>query len=153
MHGGGNQPVELRNVELIGSHGQTIFHQGNAVTFLGSKTASTLQIGEPSVIAARTGIPTVGDFRVADMAAGGQGAPLVPYVDALLLRDGRIGRVALNLGGIGNVTVLLPQSGLNHVLAFDTGPGNTAHSTSGLPIRQILENHRSSAAVPPMPTY
>ena len=129
--------VRLRNVQLIGSHGQTIFHQGNAVTFLDRKTASTLQIGEPSVIAARTGIPTVGDFRVADMAAGGQGAPLVPYVDALLLRDERIGRVALNLGGIGNVTVLLPQSGLNHVLAFDTGPGNMvidaliAHFTKG----------------------
>src|SRR6516225_10873539 len=129
--------VRIANVDLIGSHGQTIFHQGNPVSFLGSKTASTLQIGEPSVIAARTGVPTVGDFRVADVAAGGQGAPLVPYVDALLFRDKRIGRVALNLGGIGNVTVLLPQSGLNHVLAFDTGPGNMvidaliAHFTKG----------------------
>lgn len=98
--------VRLEDVELIGSHGQTIFHQGKAVAFLGAKTASTLQIGEPSVIAARTGVPTVGDFRVADMAVGGQGAPLVPYVDWLLLRDDAIGRVALNLGGIGNVTVL-----------------------------------------------
>jgi anhydro-N-acetylmuramic acid kinase len=116
--------VRIANVDLIGSHGQTIFHQGNPVTFLGSKTASTLQIGEPSVIAARTGIPTVGDFRVADMAAGGQGAPLVPYVDALLFRDERIGRVALNLGGIGNVTVVARRAGLGRVLAFDTGPGN-----------------------------
>jgi anhydro-N-acetylmuramic acid kinase len=98
--------VALSRVELIGSHGQTIFHQGSGVPYLGKRTASTLQIGEPSVIAARTGIATVGDFRVADMAAGGQGAPLVPYVDWLLLRDERIGRAALNLGGIGNVTVL-----------------------------------------------
>jgi anhydro-N-acetylmuramic acid kinase len=138
--------VRLVDVELIGSHGQTIFHQGNAVPFLGGKTASTLQIGEPSVIAARTGIPTVGDFRVADMAAGGQGAPLVPYVDYLLLRDEQMGRVALNLGGIGNVTVLeggskesskLRRRETHQVMAFDTGPGNmvidalVAHYTKG----------------------
>lgn len=141
--------VRLAEVELIGSHGQTIFHQGSAVPFLRGKTASTLQIGEPSVIAARTGIPTVGDFRVADMAAGGQGAPLVPYVDYLLLRDERIGRVALNLGGIGNVTVLegsskfkvesskLRRRETHQVMAFDTGPGNmvidalVAHYTKG----------------------
>jgi anhydro-N-acetylmuramic acid kinase len=138
--------VRLAEVELIGSHGQTIFHQGRAVPFLGGKTASTLQIGEPSVIAARTGIPIVGDFRVADMAAGGQGAPLVPYVDYLLLRDERIGRVALNLGGIGNVTVLeggstesskLRRRETHQVMAFDTGPGNmvidalVAHYTKG----------------------
>ena len=106
--------VRLRNVQLIGSHGQTIFHQGNAVTFLDSKTASTLQIGEPSVIAARTGIPTVGDFRVADMAAGGQGAPLVPYVDALLLRDERIGKSGSESGRHrerdGAAATIRPQS-------------------------------------------
>jgi anhydro-N-acetylmuramic acid kinase len=98
--------VALSRVELIGSHGQTIFHQGRAVPFLGRATASTLQIGEPAVIAAETGIATVGDFRVADIAVGGQGAPLVPYADYLLYRDEKIGRVSLNLGGIGNLTVL-----------------------------------------------
>jgi anhydro-N-acetylmuramic acid kinase len=129
--------VSLSRVELIGSHGQTIFHQGNAVPYLGRKTASTLQIGEPAVIAGRTGIPTVGDFRVADIAAGGQGAPLVPYVDWLLFGGTGIGRVALNLGGIGNVTVLARGAKPEQVMAFDTGPGNmvidalVAHFTKG----------------------
>ena len=116
--------VALSRVELIGSHGQTIFHQGRPVEFLGRKTVSTLQIGEPSVIAARTGITTVGDFRVADMAVGGQGAPLVPYADYLLYRDEKMGRVSLNLGGIGNVTVLPAGAKPGQVVAFDTGPGN-----------------------------
>jgi len=116
--------VGLSRVELIGSHGQTIFHQGRPVLFLGKSTASTLQIGEPSVIAAETGIPTVGDFRVADMSAGGQGAPLVPYADYLIYRDEKMGRVSLNLGGIGNVTVLPAGARPSQVVAFDTGPGN-----------------------------
>jgi anhydro-N-acetylmuramic acid kinase len=116
--------VALSRVELIGSHGQTIFHQGRPVEFLGRRTASTLQIGEPAVIAARTGITTVGDFRVADIAAGGQGAPLVPFADYVLYRDENIGRVSLNLGGIGNVTVLPAGARPGQVVAFDTGPGN-----------------------------
>ncbi|MGB7495262.1 MAG: anhydro-N-acetylmuramic acid kinase [Candidatus Acidiferrum sp.] len=116
--------VALSRIELIGSHGQTIFHQGRAVSFLGKATASTLQIGEPAVIAAETGIHTVGDFRVADMAAGGQGAPLVPYADYLLYADEKIGRVALNLGGIGNLTVLPAGAKPGQVVAFDSGPGN-----------------------------
>ena len=116
--------VGLSRIKLIGSHGQTIFHQGRPVSFLGSSTASTLQIGEPAVIAAETGIPTIGDFRVADMAAGGQGAPLVPYADYLLYRDENIGRVSLNLGGIGNLTVLPAAARPNQVVAFDSGPGN-----------------------------
>jgi len=116
--------VSLSRVKVIGSHGQTIFHQGRPVEFLGRRTASTLQIGEPAVIAVQTGIPTVGDFRVADMAAGGQGAPLVPYADYLLYRDEKIGRVSLNLGGIGNLTVLPAGAKPSQVVAFDSGPGN-----------------------------
>jgi anhydro-N-acetylmuramic acid kinase len=116
--------VRPSTVALIGSHGQTIFHQGRAIPFLGALTASTLQIGEPSVIAARTGITTVGDFRPADMALGGQGAPLVPYADYLLYRHAKVGRVSLNLGGIANVTVLPRACKAQQVFAFDTGPAN-----------------------------
>ena len=117
--------VPLAKILLIGSHGQTIFHQGVPARFLGSRrVASTLQIGEPSVIAERTGIPTIGDFRPADMAAGGQGAPLVPFVDYVLYRDARRGRVALNIGGIANLTVIPRAAMPEDVFAFDTGPGN-----------------------------
>ena len=116
--------VRAAQIEVIGSHGQTVFHQGAATAFLGRSVASTLQIGEPSVIAARTGITTVGDFRPADMAVGGQGAPLVPFVDFLLYRHARIGRAALNIGGIANVTVIPAGAELADVFAFDTGPGN-----------------------------
>ncbi len=116
--------VARGRISLIGSHGQTIFHQGWPVPCFGSPTASTLQIGEPSVIAARTGIATIGDFRPADMALGGQGAPLVPYVDYLLYRHVRLGRVSLNLGGIANITVLPRAAKPQQVFAFDTGPAN-----------------------------
>jgi len=116
--------VAPSKIDLIGSHGQTIFHQGRAASYLGSPTASTLQIGEPSVIAARTGIITVGDFRPADMALGGQGAPLVPYVDYLLYSHRKLGRVSLNLGGIANITVIPANAKPNQVFAFDTGPAN-----------------------------
>ena len=111
-------------VALIGSHGQTIFHQGPPAAHGGRSTASTLQIGEPSVIAARTGIMTIADFRPADIALGGQGAPLVPYADYLLYRHENLGRVALNLGGIANITVLPRAAKPSQVVAFDTGPAN-----------------------------
>jgi anhydro-N-acetylmuramic acid kinase len=116
--------VAMGQISLIGSHGQTIFHQGVAAGFLGRRAASTLQIGEPSIIAERTGVTTIGDFRPADMAAGGQGAPLVPFVDYPLYRHARIGRVALNIGGIANLTVIPAGARPGQLFAFDIGPGN-----------------------------
>jgi anhydro-N-acetylmuramic acid kinase len=116
--------ISPSQIAVIGSHGQTVFHQGTPASFCGERVASTLQIGDPSVIAGLTGITTVGDFRPADMAAGGQGAPLVPFVDYLMYRDGRVGRAALNIGGIANVTVIPAAAKMEDVFAFDTGPGN-----------------------------
>jgi anhydro-N-acetylmuramic acid kinase len=116
--------IAPKKVALIGSHGQTIFHQGQPVPYLGRRTASTLQIGEAAIIAAHTGITTIADFRPADIAQGGQGAPLVPYADYVLYRHPKLGRVSLNLGGIANITVLPANAKPLQVLAFDTGPGN-----------------------------
>ena len=116
--------VPLDSIELIGSHGQTIFHEGEPADFLGHKITSTLQIGEASVIAARTGIQTIADFRTADIAAGGKGAPLVPFLDYQLFRDAERSRVALNIGGIANITVIPANARPDEVVAFDTGPGN-----------------------------
>lgn len=116
--------VPPQNIALIGSHGQTVCHQGAASAFLGARVSSTLQIGEPAIIAERTGITTIADFRPADIAAGGQGAPLVPFVDYLLYRHPRHGRVALNIGGIANVTVISAGARPQDVFAFDIGPGN-----------------------------
>ncbi len=116
--------VSPKKIALIGSHGQTIFHQGCRVPYLGRPTASTLQIGEPSIIAARTGITTIADFRPPDIAQGGQGAPLVPYADYLLYRHEKLGRVSLNLGGIANITIIPAGAKPAQILAFDTGPAN-----------------------------
>ena len=129
--------VSPRRITLIGSHGQTLYHQGAPSQFLGARVASTLQLAEPAIITERTGITTIADFRPADMAAGGQGAPLVPFVDYLLYRHPRRGRVALNIGGIANVTVIPAAASREDVFAFDTGPGNmiidalAAHFTRG----------------------
>ncbi len=117
--------VGLRSISLIGSHGQTLFHLGAAARVQGKmRVPSTLQIGETSIIAERTGITTIGDFRTADMAAGGQGAPLIPLFDYLIYRDELRGRAALNIGGIANVTVIPAGARSKDVFAFDTGPGN-----------------------------
>jgi anhydro-N-acetylmuramic acid kinase len=116
--------IELNQVDLIGSHGQTIFHQSEPTPFCGRMLASTLQIGEGSLLAGNTGITTISDFRPRDMAAGGKGAPLIPYVDYLLFRNEQLGRVLLNVGGIANITSLPAAAGMEQVRAFDTGPGN-----------------------------
>lgn len=111
-------------VDLVGCHGQTLYHQGEAASFLGKKIAVTWQTGEGAVIAQRVGAPVVSDFRTADMAAGGKGAPLVPFLDYLVYADREMGRVALNIGGIANCTVIPAGAGAEQVVAFDTGPGN-----------------------------
>jgi anhydro-N-acetylmuramic acid kinase len=107
-----------QQVDLIGSHGQTIAHRPKSI----SSTPSTLQLGDAAVIAERTGIPTVCDFRSRDMAAGGEGAPLVPYADWVLFRARGVTRALQNIGGIANVSVVGDR--LEDTIAFDTGPGN-----------------------------
>ncbi len=110
--------IPIADVDLVGSHGQTVVH----VPRERGRGAATLQIAEPCVIAERTGLPVVADFRQRDVAAGGEGAPLVPWVDWLLLRPERGARLAQNLGGVGNVTFVAQEAG--EVVAFDTGPAN-----------------------------
>jgi anhydro-N-acetylmuramic acid kinase len=110
--------------DLIGCHGQTLYHQGDLQPYLGRQVAATWQTGEAAVIAARIGVPVVSDFRPADMAAGGKGAPLVPYLDYLLFRDPTIGRIVQNIGGIANLTAIPAGADARRVFAFDTGPGN-----------------------------
>lgn len=128
-------------LDLVGCHGQTIYHQGRAEKFLGRKIAVTWQTGEGAVIAARLGIPVVSDFRPADMAAGGKGAPLVPFLDYVLFCDQRSGgnraarnviakkvmvqnTIVQNIGGIANLTAIPARASVSDVIAFDTGPGN-----------------------------
>lgn len=111
-------------VNLVGCHGQTLYHQGEPARFLGRRLAVTWQSGEGAVLAARVGVPVVSDFRPADMAAGGKGAPLVPFLDYLLYRDQYVGRIVQNIGGIANLTAIPAEASPQQVMAFDTGPGN-----------------------------
>jgi anhydro-N-acetylmuramic acid kinase len=111
-------------VDLVGCHGQTVYHQGVAQPYAGRSIACTWQLGEPALIAAEMGIPVVSNFRAADMVAGGQGAPLVPLLDYVLFADTKRARVLQNLGGIGNLTVIPAGAGPDKVVAFDTGPAN-----------------------------
>ena len=116
--------LSARDLDLVGSHGQTVHHVPDAADCAGAAVTSTLQIGDPSVLANLLGVPVVGDFRLADMALGGQGAPLVPYFDYVTFTDDEETRGLLNLGGIANLTVLPAAAAPEDVLAFDTGPAN-----------------------------
>jgi len=116
--------VRLTDIDLIGSHGQTIQHLPGKRRLFGKDVGATLQIGSPSVIAKHTGVVTVGDFRLGDIAVGGNGAPLVPYFDYVMFRSANLTRALLNIGGIANLTVLPRRCTVNDVRAFDTGPGN-----------------------------
>jgi anhydro-N-acetylmuramic acid kinase len=111
-------------LDLIGCHGQTIYHQATPVRYLGREATCTWQIGEMAMLAQQSGVPVVSNFRPADMVVGGQGAPLVPLLDYVLFRHPTRGRVLQNLGGIGNLTALPPNADPLQVVAFDTGPGN-----------------------------
>jgi anhydro-N-acetylmuramic acid kinase len=116
--------TRTRLLELVGCHGQTIYHQGEAAPYLGKKITCTWQTGEGSVVAAKLGVPVVSDFRPADMAAGGKGAPLVPFLDYAIFRDKNMGRIVQNIGGIANLTAMTAGAKPRDVMAFDTGPGN-----------------------------
>ena len=111
-------------VGLVGCHGQTVYHQGAPDKYLGKVLRATWQMGEAAVIAERLRVPVVSDFRPADLAAGGQGAPLVPMLDYCMFRSAKVSRVLQNLGGIGNLTAIPAGAGADGAMAFDTGPGN-----------------------------
>src|ERR1041385_5916763 len=111
-------------LDLVGCHGQTIYHQGTAAPYMGKNIACTWQIGEGSLLAAKLGVPVVSDFRPADMAAGGKGAPLVPLLDFVVFRSPMYGRIVQNIGGIANLPAIPAKARPDDVLAFDTGPGN-----------------------------
>lgn len=116
--------IPNNEIDFIGSHGQTIYHEPKLTSLFGYRFKSTLQVGDPSVICNSTGILTVGDFRIADVSFNGDGAPLVPYLDYILFNKKDTPRILLNIGGIANLTYLPSNSQINNIIAFDTGPGN-----------------------------
>ena len=116
--------ISLSEIDIVGSHGQTIYHVSSLKESNDKVVRSTLQIGEPSVIAQETGVTTVADFRTRDIAAGGEGAPLTPYADLVLFGKAGVGRAMQNIGGISNVTFLPADGNIKEIIAFDNGPGN-----------------------------
>lgn len=116
--------VKTSDIDLVGCHGQTVFHRPDAEVYLGLPVAATLQIGDVSTICEVLHTIAVSDFRVRDMAAGGYGAPLVPYTEYLIYKDASKNIALQNIGGIGNVTYIPKDGGMDSVVAFDTGPGN-----------------------------
>jgi anhydro-N-acetylmuramic acid kinase len=113
-----------RTVDLVGCHGQTLYHQGVAAPYAGRSVACTWQLGEMALLSSATKLPVVSNFRPADMAAGGHGAPLVSYLDHVLFQSRTRNRVLQNLGGIGNLTAMPANAGADKLIAFDTGPAN-----------------------------
>lgn len=119
-----DQNLPPGGIDLIASHGQTLWHQPQEQTFIDRTVASTLQMGDPSVLAQLTGITVIGDFRVADVALGGQGAPLIPFFDWVYFSRFHSNLLILNIGGISNVTYIPADGDFEHIMAFDCGPGN-----------------------------
>jgi anhydro-N-acetylmuramic acid kinase len=134
-------------LDLIGCHGQTIYHQATPVRYLGREATCTWQIGEMAMLAEQSGVPVVSNFRPADMVVGGQGAPLVPLLDYVLFRHPTRGRVLQNLGGIGNLTALPANAGPSQVVAFDTGPANMVIDQL---MQQLFEKAARGAVIEPV---
>ncbi len=126
----GNAGLRPGKVDAVGSHGQTLLHFPQGRDLGGETVRSTLQVGSGAVIAQTAGITTVSDFRSADIAVGGEGAPLVPVYDYVVLRSSKHSRVALNIGGIANLTAIPQKAAIGDIVAFDTGPGNCMIDTA-----------------------
>lgn len=116
--------INKKDIAFVGSHGHTFYHEPNSVNYVGHTVRSTFQLGESAVVSSYLGCPVVSDFRVSDLAHGGQGAPLVPYTEYILYGHKNVNYGLLNIGGIANITLIGKDFDLSDVIAFDTGPGN-----------------------------